>query len=53
MVAQKLKILLKRTVSGSVLVTFSDLEQGFIVPREEQMCLKNGLCNICKFCTCL
>ena len=33
--------------------TLSDTKQGFIVPREKQRCMENGLCNICKFCTCL
>ena len=28
-------------------------KQGFIVPREKQRCMENGLCSICKFCTCL
>ena len=27
--------------------------KGFIVPREIQRCMENGLCNICKLCTCL
>ena len=36
MVAQKFKILSKRTVCGSALVTLSDTKQGFIVPREKQ-----------------
>ena len=49
----KFKILSKRTVCGSALVTFSDTKQAFIVPREKQRCMENGLCNICKFCTCL
>ena len=48
MVAQQFKILSKRTVCGSALVTLSDTKQGFIVPREKQRCLENGLCNICK-----
>ena len=33
MVAQKFKILSKRAVCGSALVTLSDTKQGFIVPR--------------------
>ena len=33
MVAQKLKILSKRTIRGSALVTLSDTKQGFTVPR--------------------
>ena len=37
MVAQKFKILSKRTVCGSALVTLSDTKQGFMVPREKQM----------------
>ena len=53
MVAQKFKILSKRTVCGSALVTFSDTKEGFFLPREKQRCVENGLCNICKFCTCL
>ena len=53
MVAQKFKILSKRTVCGSAVVTLSDTKQGFIVPRENQRCMENRLCNICKFCTCL
>ena len=52
MVAQKFKILSKRTVCGTSLVTFSDTQQGFTVPRGKQMCMENGLCNLCKFCTC-
>ena len=47
------KILSKRTVCGTAIVTFSDTNQGFIVPREKQRCMEKGLCNICKFCTCL
>ena len=35
------------------LVTLSDTKQDFIVPREKQRCMGNGICNICKFCTCL
>ena len=31
----------------------SDTKQGFIVPRENQRCMENGLCSICKFRTCL
>ena len=53
MVAQKLKTLSERTVCGSVLVTLSDTKQDFTVPRQKQKCMKNGLCNICKVCTCL
>ena len=49
MVAQKFKILSKRTVRGSALVTISDTKQGFTVPRRKQRCTENGLCNICKF----
>ena len=48
---QKFKILSKRTVCGSALVTLSDTKQGFIVLREKQRCMENGLYNICKFCT--
>ena len=44
---------LVKTISLLIaLVTFSDTKQGFIVPREKQKCMENGLCNICKFCTC-
>ena len=49
MVAQKFKILSKRTVHGSALVTLSDTKQGFTVPRGKQKCMENGLCNICNF----
>ena len=28
-------------------------KKGFTVPRGKQRCMENGLCNICKFCTCL
>ena len=48
-VAQKIKILSKRTVFGFALVTRSDSKQGFTVPRGKQRCMENGLCNICKF----
>ena len=48
----KIQELVKRTCCGSALVTLSDTKQGFIVPREKQRCMENGLCNICKFCTC-
>ena len=47
-VAHKLKILSKRTVRGSALVTLSDTKQSFTVPRRKQKCMENGLCNICK-----
>ena len=53
MVVQKFKILSKRTVHGSALVILSDTRQGFTVPRGKQRCMENGLCNICKVCTCL
>ena len=53
MVAQKFKILSKRTVRGFALVTLSDTKQVFSVPRGKQRCMENGLCNICNFCTCL
>ena len=49
MVAQKFKILSKRTVRGSALFTISDTKQGFTVPRGKQRCMKNGQCNICIF----
>ena len=39
----KFKILSKRTVCGSDLVTFSDTKQGFTVPRGKQWCMENGL----------
>ena len=51
MVAQKFKILSKKTVCGSALVTLSDTKQGFTVPRGKRRCMEIGLCNICKFCT--
>ena len=54
---QKIKILSKRTVCGSALITFSDTKQGFTAPRRKQRFMDNGLCNICKFvrvyCTCV
>ena len=53
MVAQKFKILSKRTVRGSALNNLSDTKQGFNMPRRKQKCMENGQCNICKFCTCL
>ena len=53
MVGQKIKILSKRTVHGSNLVTFFDTKQDFTLPRGKQRCMETGLCNICKFCTCL
>ena len=40
-------------VCGTALVTLSDTKQSFTVPREKQRCMETGLCNICKFCTCL
>ena len=49
MVAQKFKILSRRTVCGSALVTISDTKQGFIAPKGKQRCMEIGLCNICKF----
>ena len=49
LVAEKFKILSKRTVRGSALVTFFDIKQGFIVPRGKQRCMEKGLRNICKF----
>ena len=49
MVAQKLKILSKRTVRGSALVTISDTKQDFTVLKGKQRCTENGLCNICIF----
>ena len=36
-----------------LLLPFPTKKQGFIVPREKQRCMENGLCNICKLCTCL
>ena len=53
MVAQKFKMLSKRTVHGSAIVTLSDTRQDFTVPREKQKCMEKGLCNTCNFCTCL
>ena len=52
-VARKFKILSKRTVRGSAIVTFSGTKQSFTVPRGKQRSMENGLCKICKFCTCL
>ena len=52
-VDQKFEILSKQTVCGTVLVTFSDKKQSFTVPTGKQRCMETGLCNICKFCTCL
>ena len=49
MVVQKFKILSKRTLRGSALVTLSNTKQGFTVPRGKQRCMENGLCNICNF----
>ena len=49
MVAQKFKILSKRTVRGYPLVTLSNTKRGFTVPRGKQRCMENGLCNLCKF----
>ena len=49
MIAQKFKILSKRTVRGTALVTFSDTKQCFTVSRGKQRCMEIGLCNICKF----
>ena len=46
MVARKFKILSKRTVRGSALVTFSDTKQGITVPRRKQRCIEYGPCNI-------
>ena len=37
------KILSKRTVRGSALVTLSDTKQGFTVPRRKQRCMETGL----------
>ena len=48
----KIKIFSKRRVCEIALVTFSDTKQGFTVPRGKQRCTENGLCSICKFCTC-
>ena len=53
MVAQKFKILSKRTACESVLTTHSDSKQGFAAPRGKRRCTENGLCSIRKFCTCL
>ena len=52
MFAQKVKILLEKeklTVRESALVTLSNTKQSFTVPRGNQRCMENGLCNICKF----
>ena len=37
----------------NALVTLSDTKQSFTMPRGKQSCMETGLCNICKFCTCL
>ena len=50
---RRFKILSKQTVCGTALVTLSDTKQGFTLPRGKQRCMETGLCNICKFCTCL
>ena len=31
----------------------SDTKPGFTVPRRKQRCMETGLCDMCKFCTCL
>ena len=49
----KFKILSKRRVCGSAVVTLSDTKQSFTVARGKQRCTENGLFKICKFCTCL
>ena len=49
----KIQDLVKTDSSYSALVTLSDAKQGFTVPRGKQRCMEIGLCNICKFCTCL
>ena len=51
--AQKFKILSNRTVCGSAQIFLCDTKQGFAVPRGKQRCKENGLCNNCKFGTCL
>ena len=43
----KFKILSKRTIRGSALVTLSDRKQGFT--GQKQRCTENGLCNFFKF----
>ena len=48
----KIQDLVKQTVCGTALVTFSDTKQGFTVQRGKQRCMETGLCNICKFCIC-
>ena len=48
MVAQKFKILSKRTVCGFALVTFSDTKQSFNEPRGKLRCMEKWLCNICE-----
>ena len=57
MVARKFKILSKRTVRGSALVTLSDTKRGFTVPRGEQRCMETAtfvnferVYSICCFC---
>ena len=49
MVARKFKIMSNWTIRGSALVTLSDTEQGFTVPRGKERCTENRLCNFCKF----
>ena len=45
----KFKTLSKGTVGESARVTFSDTKPGVTVPRIKQMCMENGLCNVCNF----
>ena len=49
MVAQKLKILSKRTVRVSALVFLLDTKESFTVLERKQRCMENWLCNICEF----
>ena len=45
----KLKIMSKRTVPGSAVVSFSDTKQGSTVPRRKQRCMEIGQSNLCKY----
>ena len=52
MVAQKFKILSKRTVRGSALTTLSDTKQGFTVPKGNKGVRRMGFATFVNFCTC-
>ena len=53
MVAQNIKILSKRTVRGSPLVTPSDTKQGFTCREESEGVGRMGYATFVNFCTCL